>query len=96
VSCPRFLYVISSPFGYQKIGWTIDLKTRLTMLSQAHPLPVTLYKAWELIDATKVETEVHKCIDYLRTNGEWFCINAESAVELVEAVHGISFEIGLE
>jgi hypothetical protein len=79
----HFVYVISSPFGYQKVGWTIDLQTRLRTLSTAHPEPLTLHDAWEVDYGPSIEGRAHVILAPHRRSGEWFLVLPEAAVEAV-------------
>lgn len=87
VDITRFLYVISSPLGFQKVGWSIDPPTRLRMLSSAHPVPLSLYHAWPHPQAPKIEIEAHARLAKHHSNGEWFKVTPDHAAsEVVSAI----------
>jgi len=81
---PRYVYVISSPFGYQKIGWSIHPENRLRSLNGANPMTLTVYQTWEHPRAHIVEGLAHDLLDQWRTTGEWFAVKPEVAVAAVD------------
>ena len=79
MSQDRFVYVISSPLGYQKVGWSIAPEERLKILSIAHPEPLELYCTWPCEKATKVEVVAHAMLAAHHANGEWFKVEPDHA-----------------
>jgi hypothetical protein len=75
----KFVYVISSPLGYQKIGWSKAPDDRLEILSIAHPEPLELYCTWLCDKATQVELTAHAMLAAHRANGEWFKVDPDHA-----------------
>jgi hypothetical protein len=86
----KFVYVISSPLGYQKIGWSKAPNDRLEILSIAHPVPLELYCTWQCDKATQVELTAHAMLAVHRANGEWFKVTPDHAAgTVVEAISAV-------
>jgi hypothetical protein len=88
----RYVYIVTSPLGYHKVGHSRDINQRLSILSIAHPEILILHKAWPHEKALAIERETHKLLQSSRANGEWFKCNislvetcVEVAINRVEA-----------
>lgn len=82
----RYVYVLSSSFGYQKIGWSTDPFRRQRTLSGASPVPLTLTYAIPHANACHVERQVHLALCADRLNGEWFRVSLEQAVAEINRI----------
>lgn len=70
-----YVYLLSSPFGYYKIGCSSKPKNRLLTFGVQLPFEVeclcTIYAA----DMYALEKELHQRFAYCRTRGEWFSLS---------------------
>jgi len=69
----------------KKIGITTDLPQRREkeLLGTLSPVKISIVKAWIGIDAKTVESMLHKILDNLRIDGEYFWDGNETLVEAV-------------
>ena len=75
----RYVYVISSDTGFQKIGWSVNLVSRLRGLNHAHPTPLSLFFYVPHEDAPAIERRAHRAIAADRAQGEWFRVTPDRA-----------------
>ena len=61
--------------AYVKIGYSIDIDTRLDAYITYNPSPLVVYRVMEGDEG--VERQMHQRFKHLRTNGEWFYNTAE-------------------
>ncbi len=82
------IYVIGASENLKKIGITRNPPGRLRNLQTANPAKLQLeyLKQCEEHEAVRLEREVHKRFSADRLAGEWFAINAETAVVGIESV----------
>lgn len=64
------IYFIKGHDKYIKIGFTTDIKNRLSTLQTSSPTKLTVIKLTK--GTIRQEKELHKRFSNLRTNGEWF------------------------
>jgi hypothetical protein len=79
----QYLYVMSVPSGYVKVGVTGNERSRLSQVQVGNPEPVSL---WMCIDpecdgvlARDLEQTVHWLLRGVRVCGEWFMTSPETA-----------------
>ncbi len=82
------IYVISvNENGPVKIGSSKNPNRRLKQLQTANCSSLILYYQTEItydLNIKKLEKLIHKDINYLRTKGEWFNINVNKAISVIE------------
>ena len=66
------IYVLASPDGHRKVGYTSNLDQRAAQISPALPWPVELEMTYCHPRARKIEPIVHRILKDASTNGEWF------------------------
>lgn len=79
------VYVISSG-RFCKIGWTRDIRRRLSAYSTYCPIAPELefYQMVPLDRAAALERHAHAALDWHRSNGEWFRVSPLMARKAVE------------
>lgn len=80
------VYVIGTGTDRQKIGYTSDLKARLSMLQTGNPEQLKVHHAIEVPDeerARKVERKIHQELSYKRLKGEWFKMTVNEAIDFL-------------
>lgn len=87
-----YIYLIraetSSDVSHVKIGKTNNVKQRLSALNAASPAPLTLVYFGYVLNADKLEKELHDIFDERRLRGEWFALDndrIEKARSFIEA-----------
>jgi T5orf172 domain len=89
----RLVYVISSPLGFQKVGWSIDPELRCRVLSTAHPAPLSVYCTWSHPQAPKIEAVTHARLSNYHAHSEWYKVTPEHAAsEVVSAIMLVEFK----
>lgn len=81
-----FVYVIGNATNRQKIGYTSDLKARLSMLQTGNPEPLRVHHAIEVPNedrARRVERKIHSELSYKRVLGEWFNMTPDEAIDFL-------------
>ena len=82
-----FLYIVcDSSESVVKIGYSSDPQTRLRSLQTGYPLPLRVYHTVSVAEdrARQLERKVHHELGIYRTRGEWFCVSAVRARELLD------------
>lgn len=88
----RFLYLISHPQGWRKVGRAEDPLRRLKQ-HQAHSgRPLVGEAIFPTDDAVKAEREALRALGAYRIMGEWFEVNREAAIQVLETVVGAKAE----
>lgn len=90
----RWLYVIGDDAGLVKIGVTNDIPRRLQAMRCASGRPDlrVIYRANCDDRARTVERDLHRRLHGLRVFGEWFEVDADTAISLAQLVtrlHGV-------
>jgi len=70
-----FIYFLKSELGYCKIGRSSNLPKRMQTFAVKLPFRVELFHSFYAADSIEAERFLHRMIDYLRVNGEWFLLN---------------------
>ena len=70
IACKDPNYRVSNP--HMKIGWTTDLKGRLSAIQTGSPVELALMGYIESEDPSKLERYFHKLFIKDRKHGEWF------------------------
>jgi hypothetical protein len=85
-----FVYVITNPAwpNYCKVGYTTNLRSRLTDYNVADPNKAYRYAAYfSVSDLRSAEDQAHSILSSFRVAGtEWFNIPAEDAVRLLDGI----------
>lgn len=80
-----YLYVIGSPLGPVKIGFSSNPRSRLAQIRTASPVPVDIHACFDVGNyPQEIERMVHFALRESRQAGEWFDIAAEQAVEVIK------------
>lgn len=90
----KFLYLLENATGNQKIGISVDPKSRCKGIATASGVSTSLLAYWKLPDALKYEAMILKKFKSKALLGEWFKPETLS-ISLVEEVlsqHGEVFE----
>lgn len=87
----RYVYLIAAEHGLGnvKIGLSKDPHSRLRQLQTANADKLTIYKTWKcdsLQEARQVEKSAHILLSKYKTNGEWYDVSYDVAIEAVERV----------
>jgi predicted GIY-YIG superfamily endonuclease len=83
----NFIYVIGRQDGPVKVGVTSNPQSRLGQIRTGCPFHVELLHAEPMLSrahALQHEADFHAVYEEKRLNGEWFDIDAELAIELIE------------
>lgn len=79
-SCIMFIYLIGTEVK-QKVGFTNNLKRRLSQLQTGSPEKLTLHHYIEVPDkimsVKELEKIIHHELSHKRTHGEWFKMDIE-------------------
>lgn len=88
-----FVYVFLRADGLRKVGWTINVKRRRTILSYERGIRHTVERFWPMGDwaAVLVESEAHSILRPLRVNDHGLEVYDATLQEVVDAV-----EAGME
>lgn len=81
-----FVYVISAPNGYVKIGSGSNPFERFSMIQTSSPLILSLAYVCECMRPVDVEEAVHRLLDIHRRHREWFEVAADRAIDAVRAI----------
>lgn len=84
-----FIYVISAGPTDHKIGIANDPRSRLLQLQVGNPNLLRIVFTIQLIDAARVEGEVHTALRNTWIRGEWFLVSADKAVSTIRRVAGL-------
>jgi hypothetical protein len=77
------VYLLSSDYGWYKIGCTSDLKTRLKTFSGWLPFEIKLEHFFEMAEYYAFEQDLHKRYKAKRIrNTEWFALSPEDVEEI--------------
>lgn len=71
----RVYFIVAPHIGLVKIGFSVDLKTRLATISACSPVPVEL--AASLLGGYELENDLHWRFANSRVRGEWFDYSCE-------------------
>jgi len=82
----RFVYVIGSEAGLQKVGLARDPQNRLRNLQCGNHSPLRLVAAFSVSPALAHPTEAyaHYLLRSARAHGEWFAVSPDGAASAVE------------
>ncbi len=78
---PHYIYIVSAPNGYVKIGHGAEPFARYSSFRAASTLPLTMEYVCECPDAAYLEGVLHEALKAFRRHGEWFEFDASRAVE---------------
>lgn len=92
MSKSKYVYVVSSPNGYVKIGRANEAHERFYMVQCNSPLELTLSYVCEAPNADQIEKSVHIALAAYRRHGEWFEVSSAVAIE---ALRQAMFALGL-
>jgi hypothetical protein len=96
--CPRdgkdFVYVVRAARFY-KIGFTTNLKKRLSSLGTSQPFKLTLVVAIMSETAELLEKQLHRKFAKKRVNGEWFRLNDQDLGYLKQVANEANSAISL-
>lgn len=81
-----FVYIVSAPNGYVKIGKAENPYGRFGDHQSSSPLLLTLCYVCECSNPVDVEEAVHESLAPHRKHREWFEISTETAINTVRAV----------
>lgn len=76
------VYIVQAGDVY-KIGWSINLPSRLRAIQSILPTPIVLIKAWETAHARLVECYLHRRFQAAQVRGEWFTLTAPEIQALI-------------
>ena len=80
----NFVYVLASPDGHRKVGYTAKIDRRITQISPALPWPVELEFQLEHALARRIERIAHKILADARSANEWFSCSLERIKNALE------------
>lgn len=76
------VYLIQNGEGHYKIGYTDrPIGRRLKELQTASPTELSVFAVYETKIASKVERILHRTFRSKRTQGEWFALDLDQAIE---------------
>jgi hypothetical protein len=79
-----YVYIISSPLGYQKVGWAYDVRDRIRELTTSHPEDLSVLAAWQHYRASEVESRAHFLLQKHHAKREWFKCDPDTVRACVE------------
>lgn len=79
-----YVYVISAEPGVHKIGLTEDVKARRSALQTGHYKRLKVEFSLKTDTAAKVERYAHDQLASKRLEGEWFAVDAATAIRAVK------------
>ena len=80
-----FVYLIKTKNSQQyKIGIGKDVRKRIKELQTGNPEELILVYSYPTQYASKVETTLHNCYNYLNEKGEWFKFDIRIEIEFLE------------
>jgi Meiotically up-regulated gene 113 len=83
-SYPGYVYLIgSSQFGWFKIGKSIRPEIRVSDLGVMLPFKIELFALWGTFNHSFLESALHDRHAAKRLNGEWFCFDLNTLVEII-------------
>lgn len=74
----QYLYLIKCQ-QYYKIGVAVDVESRLAALQTGNPFPLIVSECYAFQNAEIVEKAIHQKFSKVRTRGEWFQLNENTA-----------------
>ena len=84
------VYVISNPAfpGYVKVGRAMDVEDRLSSYQTADPLRRYKLEGYvNFADRYAAEKEAHRLLLPYWAGGEWFLVNTEEALRVIQSIH---------
>ena len=66
------VYLIRGNDGRYKIGTSKEPRKRILELQTGNSDELTLIETYESVNATKIESTLHRTYSHLRKHGEWF------------------------
>lgn len=87
ISIPRpgFVYMIGSErYGWYKIGFSKNCEIRIDQLGILLPFKVELFAVWKSFDGLSLETEMHAKYRHFHIHGEWFSMNDNDRITVIE------------
>lgn len=70
----RCVYLVGASNGLTRIGWTTNIKQRLSTLGTSSPFKLHLLHVIETEQAPSLERRLHEQFKASRNNGEWFSL----------------------
>lgn len=71
-----------------KIGYSNDCLDRVKSMNTGLPFMFKVVKKWKVINAHKLEKEIHRQLDFCRisSNREFFGISPKKAIEIIQSI----------
>jgi hypothetical protein len=84
----QYLYVMTVPSGYIKVGITANEANRLAQIQSANPEVVSIFSCIDPehdgIAARELEQSIHQFFRAVRAQGEWFKATPEMAAHAIK------------
>jgi hypothetical protein len=91
-----YVYVVAHSTGAHKVGFTNNVKRRLSRLQTSSPDPLTCVSVWtcRLEEARAIEKAAHGLLAKKSRSGEWFDVAADVAEEAIQrAADSLGFAV---
>lgn len=85
---PSHVYILKGG-GLVKIGISFDVKNRYKKLCTSSPVPLELIYNVDIIDARKIEKELHSKYKDYNSHGEWFNLTDTQVKEIITYLDSI-------
>ena len=80
---PSFVYLLKAG-DFVKVGIADDVAKRIAQLQTGNPLKIRPVAMLLVKCPVHVETSIHDVLKRLRASGEWFHVNDDDALKLIE------------